>query len=241
MNRSRLRTLALRSLIVSVIATALLGIVAVLLNRFDDLTARILLTSVVISISSLASLTCATLLERRARHPLAIAGIVLSVLAGALIVVGLWARINASEYWRFTGSLGAVAICSAQICLLWLARPAPRFAWVQWAVFAIWYGLATIVVWMIYGEPSEELIRRPLSVVAILAGTVTIVVPVLHKLNSSSAPTGVDTVTLHATCPDCGVGLSLEMEEGPRIVRIVTDEHRSEKEPLIGVHSSGTA
>lgn len=236
MNRSRLRTLALRSLIISVIATAVLGIVAVLLNRFDDTTARILLTAVVISVSSLASLTCATLLERSPRHPLAAAGIALSVLAGALIVVGIWARIRPEEYWKLTGSVGVVAIATSQICLLWLARPAKRFEWVKWAAFAVWYGLAGIIVWMIYGEPSEELVRQPLSVLAILAGTVTIVVPVLHKLNTAGEAKAVETTTLHATCPGCGAGLRLEVAEGTRIVRIDVDGHGSESQAQIRVN-----
>ncbi len=242
MNRGSLRSFALRSLIVSVIATALLGIIAVLGNRFDDLTARILLTSVVVSIASLASLTCATFLERRPRHPLALAGIALAVVAAALIVVGLWAHINATDYWRVSGSVGVVAIVTAQICLLWLAQPAARFAWVQWAAFAVWYGLAGIIVWMIWGEPPEEMIWRPLSVLAILAGAVTIVVPVLHKLNSGAAAApAVERTTLHATCPDCGAGLTLEMEEGPQIVRIVVDEHGSKREALTGVQPARSA
>lgn len=238
MNRGSLRTFALRSLIVSVIATALLGIIAVLGNTFDDLTVRILMTSVVVSIASLAALTCATLLERRPRHPLAIAGIALAVAAAALILVGLWSHINATDYWRVTGSTGVVAIATAQICLLWLAHPAERFAWVQWAAFAAWYGLAGIIVFMMWGDPPEEMIWRPLSVLAILAGAVTIVVPVLHKLNASAATPTVETTTLHATCPDCGAGLILEIAEGPQIERIVTDSDRSEEEPLISVHPS---
>lgn len=238
MNRGSLRTFALRSLIVSVIATAVLGIIAVLGNRFDDLTVRILLSSVVVSIASLASLTCATLLERRPRHPLAVAGIALAVAAAGLILVGLWARINATDYWRVAGSTGVVAIASAQICLLWLARPAKRFEWVQWAAFAVWYGLAGIIVWVIFGEPPEEMIWRPLSVLAILSGAVTIVVPVLHKLNSGADEAAARPASNRMTCPHCGKELTLETEEGPRILRIVTDEHRSEEEPLIGVHPS---
>lgn len=241
MNRGSLRSFALRSLIVSVIATALLGIIAVLGNRFDDLTARILMTSVVVSIASLASLTCATLLERRPRHPLALAGIALAVVAAALIVVGLWAHINATDYWRVSGSTGVVAIATAQICLLWLARPAARFAWVQWAAFAVWYGLAGIIVWMVWGDPPEEMIWRPLSVLAILAGAVTIVTPVLHKLNSGADEATPAPSSERMTCPHCGMELTLETEQGPRILRIAMDEHGSEKEAPIGIHPSGSA
>ncbi len=238
MNRGSLRTFALRSLIISVIATAVLGIVAVLGNRFDDLTVRILLSAVVVSVASLASLTCATLLERRPRHPLATGGIALAVAAAALILVGLWAHINATDYWRVAGSAGVVAIATAQICLLWLARPAARFAWVQWAALAVWYGLAGIIVWTIWGDPPEEMIWRPLSVFAILSGAVTIIVPVLHKLNSGADAASPLPSSNRMTCPHCGKELTLEPEEGPRILRIVTDAHRSEEEPLISVHPS---
>lgn len=236
MNRGSLRTFALRSLIVSVIATAVLGIVAVIGNRFDDLTVRILLSAVVVSVASLASLTCATLLERRQRHPLAVAGIALAVAAAGLILVGLWAHISATDYWRVTGTTGIVAIATAQICLLWLARPAARFAWVQWAAFAVWYGLAGIIVWMIWGEPPEEMIWRPLSVFAILSSAVTIVIPVLHKLNSGAAEAAAEPASSRMTCPHCGVELTLETEEGPRILRIVTDSHRSEQQSQIRAH-----
>lgn len=207
MKKSSLRTLALRSLIVSVVATALLGIIAVLGNRFDDLTVRILLSAVVVSIASLASLTCATLVERQPRHPLATAGISLAVASAALILVGLWGHINATDYWRVTATAGIAAIATAQVCLLWLARPAARFAWVQWAALAVWYGLAGVIVWAIWGEPPEELIWRPMSIFAILAGAVTIVVPVLHKLNVPEAEPADEPVSIRLTCPDCGAAL----------------------------------
>lgn len=214
MNRSGLRTLALRSLIVSVVATTALGIIAVLTNSFGDLTVRTLMSAVVVSIASLASLTCAALLERRPRHPLAVAGIALAVVAAALILAGLWLHLNDTDYWRATGTVGIVAIATAQICLLWLARPAARFAWVQWAAFGVWYGLAGIIVWMMWGEPSEEMIWRPLSVLAILAGAVTIVVPVLHKLNASDAEQAVEPVSIRLACPDCGADLDAGTGKG---------------------------
>ncbi len=236
MNRGSLRTFALRSLIISVIATAVLGIVAVLGNRFDDLTVRILLSAVVVSVASLASLTCATLLERRPRHTLATCGIALAVVAAGLILVGLWAHINATDYWRVTGSTGVVAIATAQICLLWLARPAARFAWVQWAALGVWYGLAGMIVWTIWGDPPEEMIWRPLSVFAILSGAVTIIVPVLHKLNAGADEAAVEPASNRMTCPHCGKELTLETEEGPRILRIATDEHGSEQQSQISVH-----
>lgn len=235
MNRGSLRTFALRSLIVSVIATAVLGIVAVIGNKFDDLTVRILLSAVVVSVASLASLTCATLLERRQRHPLAVAGIALAVAAAGLILVGLWAHISATDYWRVTGTTGIVAIATAQICLLWLARPAARFAWVQWAAFAVWYGLAGIIVWMIWGEPPEEMIWRPLSVFAILSSAVTIVIPVLHKLNSGADAVSPPPSSNRMTCPHCGKELEVEVSEGTRISRISADTSGSEKETLIRV------
>ena len=206
MKRGNLRSIALRSLIVSVVATALLGIVAVLANQFNDTTVRVLMTSLVVSVASLATLTCAALLERGDGRPLALAGIVLSVVGAALIIVGIWARINSEPYWRTTGSISVVGVLSAHICLLWLARLAPRFDWVRLASLVTIYALAGVIVWMIVGDPPEQVIWRPLAVLGILAAAVTIVVPVLQKL-SGPANAGAP-VTIRMECPDCGERLS---------------------------------
>lgn len=218
MHRGSFRTLALRSLIVSVIATALLGIIAVLANRFDDLTVRVLITLAIISASSLMSLTCATLLERRPSHPLAVAGIALALAAGVLFIVGIWLDVRAGAYWRTSAVAGVLAIASAHVSLLWLARLGPRFEWVSWTAFGVIAALAGIVVWMVIGSPPEELFLRPLTVLAIVASALTIVTPVLHKLNGGANATTADPspTVKRTTCPHCGLSFELS-EEGPRM------------------------
>lgn len=212
MNRVNLRSIALRSLIVSVLATALLGIVAVLTNRFDELTEKIVSTTLIISIASLATLTCAALIERRGANPVAHVGIVLSVLAGALFLIGMWGDVESRNFWRVTASTTVLGIVSAHVSLLWLPRLVRRFEWVQWAALAVMYALGGIVVWMIVGEPGEETVRRPLAVLGILAGALTILVPVLYKLGGPAGET-VEAVAIRVTCPDCGAELEASTGE----------------------------
>jgi hypothetical protein len=204
MNRGKLRSFALRSLIVSVVATALLGIVAVLANQLNNTTVKVLLTSLIVAVASLATLTCAALMERGHAKPLAYSGMILSILGATLAIIGMWANIDSNNYWRTTASTSVVGIFSAHICLLWLAHLAPRFNWVKWSALVVIYALAGVIVWAIVGEPSEDVIWRPLAVLGILGGAVTIVVPVLQKLSGPSETAADGEVAVHLTCPDCG-------------------------------------
>ncbi len=184
------KRLFLYLLIGSVAVSAVIGIAVVLIGNFGDLEVRVLLTTLTIAVTSILGLACGAAFETGRGRELAGAGIILSAVSGVLWIVLLWAEPGTGNVFpRALMSTTLIAAACAHLSLLGLARLSGRFVGARYAGhFAVW-GLAGVLLWFIWfgtGEPGPVL-SRAMGVLAILAGTVTVVTPVFHRL-SASAP-----------------------------------------------------
>jgi MFS family permease len=205
------KRIALWFLIASIAASAVLGVITVLVGSFGDLQIRIILTTLTISAASICALASGALWEQRRQRFLSLAGAILASLAAILIIAGIWTETSSEGFWRFTVSLGLVAVATAHVSLLALARLAPRFAWNRVAASIAVYFLAGLFIYIIYFTPKGDTGVRIIGATAIIVAALTILTPIFHRLSRGDLDASGCSPPNHApglfktiTCPQCG-------------------------------------
>jgi ribosomal protein S27E len=214
------KKVALWFLIASVALSAALGILAILTGNFGDFEMRIILTTLTISAASIGALAAGALWEGRGEKELPLLGIVLSVVAGLLIIAGIWFEPGGDQYWKFSASTGVLAAATTHACLLSLAKLAPRFAWARLVTLTAVYALAVLIVMTIYFEPHGDLGFRIIGTTAIVVAALTIMTPIFHRLSRDDFSGAAGTSQTPArgfwatvTCPECGAAQSNSLTE----------------------------
>jgi hypothetical protein len=208
------KRIALWFLIASVVLSALMGIIAIVVGTFGRTEAQIVLTTLTISAASICALACGALWESGRAKLLPVIGIALAIFDAALFIVGIWWESQSEGYWKFSGSVGLIAVATAHVCLLALAKLAPRFVWARIAAYVAAYFLAFLFVYLIYVTPKGDAGIRVIGVTSIVVAALTILTPVFHRLSrgdlsESSKFTSSTAPQLHSTitCPKCGESL----------------------------------
>ena len=189
----RTRASALRRILVTVIVAAfgfaaVMGIVALLSRSLGETGSRVLLTTAVVGLYSIAALCCAALAGRRLAA-FGLVGAVVAVVAAAftvfLIWIGpVWGNVP-DGYYRLLWTLVTLTLAwsFASLLLLLVDRRRRAVAWglrVTLALFAVVTALLWELIWA-DGWNSEPLVRG-IGVLGILAALGAIVVPVLSIL-----------------------------------------------------------
>lgn len=204
------RKIALWFLIVSVAASAALGIIIVLAGSFSELQIRIILTTLTISAASICALASGALWESKRKMLLASTGAILALLAAVLVIAGIWREAESEGFWKFTASVSLLAVATAHTCLLSLAKLARRFAWTRIAAAVAIYFLAGFFIYIIYFTPKGDTGARIMGATGIVVAALTILTPIFHRLShgdlEASAPVAGAGRHLQATvgCPQCG-------------------------------------
>lgn len=207
------KRVALWFLIASVALSAIVGIIAIVAGTFGRTEAQILLTTLTISAASILALACGALWETGRAKILPLAGIALAVGDAVLFIVGIWFESQSESYWKFSASVGLIAVATAHTCLLSLARLAPRFGWSRIAAIITAYSLALLFVYIIYYTPRGDTIIRVMGVLSIILAALTILTPVFHRLSrgdlnmASAANEPAAQLAATITCPRCGASL----------------------------------
>lgn len=201
------KRVALWCLIVSVAVSAGFGILIVLVGSFSDVQVRIILTTLTISSMSICALVAGALWESKRNKFLALAGATLAVLAALLFIGGIWTRTSNEEFWKFSASVGIVAVATAHVCLLSLARLTGAFALARLLAFVAVYVLALQFIYLIYWEPKGDTFVRIVGANSIIVAAFSILIPIFHRLNRKEMAEqrgdgGVWFPTI--TCPQCG-------------------------------------
>lgn len=205
------KRIALWFLIVSVSLSALLGIFAIIRGNFGDFEARVILTTVTISAASICALAAGALWESRSARTFPALAVALALFAAALIIIGIWGRISTTAYWKFSVSVGVLAIACAQACLISLARLATRFAWTRTITMIAIFFLAALIIFAVYGEVKEEGYYKAMGATAILVAALTIMMPIFHRLSradliDSKVRSSPDQHLFPTVlCPRCGM------------------------------------
>ena len=233
MNRPSTTRIALRTLVVSVVLSAAFGIVAILSGRWGWYEERILVTTITISSASICALACAAVWEKKRTVELPLAGIVLTLTAATMVVAGVWVTVNAQTYWKWTASIGVFAIFTSHLCLLSLARLSRGFFWVTPLSVLADYGLAGILSYQIFTDSAGSFTVRALGVDSILVGSLSVLVPIFHRLSAPDlaavarsasrqavhAGKGPITVVAGSTSPSSVVASSIAPD--PTVLRTV--------------------
>ena len=198
MNHDEARKLSLKLFIAFLGITALVAIVCVLAGEFGELQVKILLTSTTISAASICSMACAAFIGKRKLPVLGLAGIGFAVVCATLVILGVWAEIEAEGFWKLTGSIAVVAIALPHAFLLLLPELDAAHRWIQPASAVSIGVLALQIIAAIFGEIESEGYYQILAAVAIIVGLETLVVPILMKLHKGHAPTR-ETLVLERT------------------------------------------
>jgi hypothetical protein len=170
-------------LIASIAAGALLAIGIVLFGEWGWLEVRVLLTAGILAAGSVLGMACAAATGRVAVPALPAIGIGIVLLAGVLLLGGIWAEPTVFEYWKYTASVSILAVGSGHASLLSLARLPGSRRWVQVAAYAAIFAVAGTLIFIIFGEISDEGVFRLLAVLGIVDAAFTLVVPVVHFLS----------------------------------------------------------
>lgn len=186
-----LRRLFLKLLITSVVVSAVIGIVVLLVGNMQGLLeVRVLMTTLTITIVSVFGLACGASIELGRGKYLPIAGIAFSVIAGLMAFLIIWDILDDFETFikSFLTATLLAAACS-HLSLLSLARLDRRFSWTRITAVVCVALLCTILLYILWFEPvgDSDLIYRILGVLGILLAAITVVTPVLHKLSSATA------------------------------------------------------
>ncbi|MGZ8847432.1 MAG: hypothetical protein ACXW3C_13310, partial [Pyrinomonadaceae bacterium] len=205
------KRIALWFLIASVGASAVLGIIIVLAGTFSDLEIRIILTTLTISAASICVLACGALFESRRQRLLPGTGAALALAAALLLIAGIWTQTHSEPFWRFTASVGLLAVATAHSCLLGLAGLSRRFSWFRIAALVSIYLLAALIIHVVYFPPRQDTEIRIIGAIAIIVAAVTILTPLFHRLSRSDfdKPAVADwgkepSLFATITCPRCG-------------------------------------
>ena len=233
------KRIALWSLIASVAASALLGIVIVLAGSFSDLQIRIILTTLTISAVSICALACGALWESRRNVFLSFPGAILTLSAATLLITGIWTEAQSEKFWKFSVSVSLLAVASAHTCLLAMANLARRFGWTRIVAFIAVYFLAGFLIYIIYYTPKGDGGVRIVGATAIIVAALSILTPLFHRLSrgevgalatKSERPDRGLFATI--TCPQCASAQPNSMDQincancGCRfVVTILGDAH----------------
>lgn len=202
-----MRRLALRILIVSVVASALIGISLLLQGEFGDTETKVLVTTLCISGASILGMASAPALERRLLGAVPWVGVIASGIGFAAYVAFLWAEYGEEVPFKTASSVLVVGIAATYASLLALARPPANQRWVQVGAYVADVAVAALVLDMIWSGVHGSGPWRLLGALSILLAAFTILLPIVSRLvGQPGGATSLHAPTLRH-CPSCGTAL----------------------------------
>ena len=183
MDYSEIKNLSLKSFIGFLILTAVIAILTVISGEIGDIQGRILGTTLTISIASICSMSCAAFIEKRHFKPPGITGIVFSLLSAALVIIEIWATVSTSLYTKITVAVVISAFSFAHALLLFLPKLDEKKEWIQKVMAVTVAILAIQIIASVWYDIENQLYFRVMTVIAILVGLETLVIPILMKLS----------------------------------------------------------
>lgn len=212
--------------IVSLAAAGFAGIIALLIPRMPYAD-EILQTTATVGGYSLLATILAVIVERarsRRLRILSAVGIALALIAGAIIIVEIWADrllslfIEDENAFRTVGTATTLAIAIAHFGLYAPARlvGTGRVLKIATVVTASTFALLLCVIY--WTEPSQEWIARSMGALGILAVMGSAITPIVWKMQSlrrrdHATPTLHPNLTIHLRCPRCGLEQSVPLRK----------------------------
>ena len=206
---------------------AAVAILVLLTGEMGETGGRILLTSVLATITALLGVALMPAVADRRLGGVAIVAVGAAVVGFVVVALGIWTDAESDLGWRLAGTAYAVAVGGAIAALLAGLPIRGRAAWVGTATVGV-VGLTTVlVVVAIWGGFEGEAWGRLFAILAVLVAAGGLAVPILHRSTRdegdespiSHCPycaTGLGAVPPeHVTCPKCGRRFSVSLEGDP--------------------------
>lgn len=192
----------------SLAVCALIGIFTFLFASFNHFSTSVLMTTLTIAYFSAVAACCFAARDANRVPRIALAGIIASAVGFLVVLVVIWTDWYEHENWLRTTFIAiVVSFTLGHVCALSLARLSGRAE----KVFRVTAGIvlatgAYLTIMIIFNFFDAELSFRILGVLAILDGCGSIAVPVLARMQKSSAPEqeSSEYTEIKITCPRCG-------------------------------------
>jgi hypothetical protein len=185
MKRQTLKQAFLMTVILSLVAAALLGIIVFVAGNFGIIELKILLSALAVGLLSLAGLANLQHLESKTPwlHSFALASTVLSAFTLIIVLVAIWSEMTDPAIGQIAIALLIASFSSGHISLL--LRPQAETTAVTAALGLAVISIVTvagILIYLIFEEFGDhEAIFRLLGVAAILDVLGTTLVPIVRK------------------------------------------------------------
>ncbi len=179
---SRFKQPLLYALIISILVGAILGIVLILRNTWGWFEVRVMLTTLVIAVGSLAGLACELSRRPVGGNLAAICGLSLTALSSLLWLFCIWGEPNDEWFWKSVATVSILALANVHVCLLSNARLASRFRWVYLVTVQLIFGLAFLFLVMLWGQHDSPALWRIVATLSILVAALTLIIPILHRI-----------------------------------------------------------
>ena len=176
------------TMIISLSISALIGVFVFLFGNFGETEFRLLMTTLTIGGYSLTGLCCSVLYEKRKLAPLALFGIVISVIGFIYTILLIWEFIDFwdEDSWKALIIFLVLAFSTAHSCLLLLIKSNKSLVNIALSATLIFISIvALMLIIMVLNEfDLGEFSFRLLGVFAILDVLGTIITPILNKVYS---------------------------------------------------------
>lgn len=179
-----LTALLLRIFVASIVATALVGVIAIANPQGWWAELKIFITTGVIAAASVCGLACGGCLAR-GRTILPLVGLALTVVGASLLLFCLWTEIDSEILWKIAISICYFAVACAHLAMLFMANLAGRYRWSYLIAYQLIFGLAALLAAGTITETlfSIEGYTRFTGVVAVLVAAITLLIPVFHYMS----------------------------------------------------------
>lgn len=206
--RRTLHRTALRVMLGSVVASALMGSYAVLSDEFGEIEAKLLLSTLAIFGASIIVLACGVAWERRRLGVVPPLGVGLGLVGLVLLLVAIWVEPETHDdtIWRGITTEIALAVAATHASLVGLFGVGRRYRVAPAAAYALNAALTAILVYAVWWDPRWDYVfDRLVGVLCVLVVAVTIAIPLLRRLEGAARVSGAEASARF--CPGCGAAL----------------------------------
>lgn len=189
----QLTRISLWLFVASIAISAIFGIYAIAVPTGNwDFKLRIFFTTATVAGASVCGLSCGSCLSRGHRV-LPTAGLFLTCVSTALILLGLWAiperRLShprfLQHYWETTWVLAVFAIACGHLSLLLKSNLAERYCWAYPLAYFLVFSLAALILVGVVVDklPENDMYWRAIGILSILVAAITLLIPVFHRFS----------------------------------------------------------
>jgi len=196
------KRIALRVLLVSVAAACVIGIVGIFIRDFNRVGINAMFTSIVLAAACLLAVGCFVAWDQPGARVPSRVGVIGSVGAAVLLIVGMWIEPRSDRFWMITGTVSLLAVAGAHASVMWLARLGPRAHWLRTSALVCDVLLVTMLCAAMWGRFHGDAGFQVIAMLSIADAGFTIAVAAISTVNRTARPG--DGVAEVCFCPRCG-------------------------------------